>query len=109
MSVENKKQPLAEQESYALSITNKNYYTESTNFMVNLHHSIYKFQSVLLGVTYPSRWFFLHYIDDSQQIPQEKIIEFQKILKEAEDEALQLASKCAEIRRKINGKEAQNV
>lgn len=109
MTTENKKQPLAEQESYALSITNENCYTESSKFFLLIHHSTTSLLDISLDASYPLRDFCrLSQANDKE--PDEFYFKnLNRIINRAEEEALKLAKQCAEIRRKLNGKEAQNV
>jgi hypothetical protein len=109
MTTENKKQPLAEQESYALSITNKNCYPEVSKFFLLIHQSTCSLQNILMDASYPMREFRHLAHVQSEALDEYTYKELMILIDKSEQEAEKLARQCAEIRRRLTGKEAQNV
>jgi hypothetical protein len=101
-------QPLAEQGNSAPSVTNFNCYRESSKFFLLISQSSRNLASICLDASYPLRD-LSHSRIDEERFNEYSYHELLRVIGDAEEEAQKLARQCAEIRRRLTGKEAQDV
>jgi hypothetical protein len=103
------KTPKTEQEGTAPSVTNLNCYRESSKFFLLIHQSTSTLLNISLDVSYPMRDFCRYHKADEKEYDDYSFKALIKEINKAEEEAQKLARQCAEIRRRLTGKEAQDV